>query len=95
MGFQKRLPKYCALMEQLYILLATTSTMNSDVLTAKARDDIVLSLATLMVHTAYPSQSDFKTVLSKLVKKHPVLKDCVGSGYVSYLNIHMYTSAYD
>ena len=57
--------------------VATTSTMKSGVLTAKARDRIVHSLATLIVvHTAYPSPSDYKTVLSKLVKKHPVLKDC-------------------
>ena len=64
----------------------TTSTMKSGVLTAKARDEIVHSLATLiMVHKVYPSPSDYNTVLSKLIKKHPVLKDCAGSGYVSIM----------
>ena len=58
--------------------------MKSGVLTPKARDEIIHSLATLiMVHTVYPSPSDYNAVLSKLVKKHPVLRDCVGSGYVS------------
>ena len=72
--------------------METTSTMKSGVLTPKARDEIVHSLATLiMVYTAHPSSSDYNAVCSNLIKKHPVLRDCVGSGYVSIMILNNYT----
>ena len=62
----------------------TNTALTSGVLTSKARDEIVKSLSTLMlVHTMHPTSDDYNTVCSRLIKKHPVLKDHIGSGYVS------------
>ncbi len=64
----------------------TAACVKSGVLTKKARDEIVNSLATLMlVHTSRPSPDDLTTVCKRLVRKYPVLKDKVDSGYVSHL----------
>ena len=53
-------------------------------LSQKARDEIVNSLSTLiLVHTIRPTSEDYNTVCSRLVKKHAVLKDHIGSGFVS------------
>ena len=62
----------------------TNTALTSGVLTRKARDEIVNSLSTLiLVHTMHPTADDYNTVCTKLIKKHPILKDHIGSGYVS------------
>ena len=62
----------------------TNEAMKSGALTPKARDEIVHSLATLiMVHTVRPTSTDYNLVCSRLVKTHPILKDRLDSGYVS------------
>ena len=66
---------------------STMKCLEDQILTGPARDEIVNSLATLiMLHTVTPSSSEYNTVCDRLVKKLPCLKDCIGSGYVS-LNV--------
>ena len=67
----------------------TTAALDSGRITRKARDEIVNSLSTLvLVHTMHPTSDDYNVVCSRLVKKHLILKDHIGSGYVSMqLNI--------
>lgn len=44
------------------------------------------SLSTLvLVHTMHPTSDDYNILCSRLVKKHAVLKDHIGSGYVSFI----------
>jgi RIO-like serine/threonine protein kinase len=53
--------------------------------TRKSRDEIVKALSTVMlVHTIHPDANDYNVICKKLVDKHPVLKDHVGSGYVNF-----------
>lgn len=62
----------------------TNTSLASGVITRKARDEIVNSLSTLMlIHTMHPSSDDYNTVCVRLIKKHTVLKDHIGSGHVS------------
>lgn len=63
----------------------TTNAIDSGRITRKARDEIVNSLSTLvLVHTMHPTSDDYNVLCSRLVKKHAVLKDHIGSGYVSF-----------
>ena len=63
----------------------TTAAIKSGKLNNKARDEVINSLATLMmVHTIKPTSSDYNTVCSKLVRVYPLLKDSADSGYVSH-----------
>lgn len=63
--------------------METMSSIKSGVPTRKARDEVINSLATLiMVHTLRPSPDDYSAVCKKLIQKHPILKDNIGSGYV-------------
>lgn len=62
----------------------TMSSIKSGVPTRKARDEVINSLATLiMVHTMRPTSNDYNTVCKRLIEKHTALKDNIGSGYVS------------
>ena len=71
----------------------TTTCVKSGILTKKASDEIVNSLATLMlVHTSRPSPDDFTTVCKRLAEKYPALKDKVDGGYVSYM--YMYSHVF-
>lgn len=63
--------------------MSTTTALNSGVPTAKARDEIVNALSTIiLVHTINPVSRDYNIICKKLIDKHPILKDAVGSGYV-------------
>ena len=63
---------------------ATTEEMKTGALTPKARDEIIHSLATLMmVHTIHPSPQDYNMVCSRLIKTYPLLKDQIDGGFVS------------
>ncbi len=54
------------------------------VVCAKARRDIVHTLRTLMLqHTRYPSSEEYTAVSRKLVEKFPKLHDGGKSGFVS------------
>lgn len=70
----------------------TTAALESGTPTGKARDDIINALATVtMVHTMNPTGSEYNTVCRRLTEKHPVLKDSIGTGYVSScINKHWY-----
>ena len=71
--------------------VVTNEALKSGVLTPKARDEIVHSLATLMmVHTIRPTPDDYNTVCLRLIKTHSILKDKVDSGYVSYIHIYIH-----
>ena len=62
----------------------TSAALQSGVLFQKARDEIVNSLSTLiLVHNIRPTSDDYNTVCNRLIKKHTVLKDHIGSGFVS------------
>ena len=64
----------------------TTSILESGVLKPKARDEIVNTLSTLIVvHTIKPTTNDYNTICSRLIKKRPVLKDHIGTGYVGMI----------
>lgn len=64
--------------------VVTNEAMKSGVLTPRARDEIVNSMATLMmVHTIRPTPNDYNTVCLRLIKAHPILRDGADSGYVS------------
>ena len=61
----------------------TTKAIETGVLTKSARVEIVHSVATLMLmHTSRPTPHDLDTV-SRLIEKHPKLRDTVDKGYVS------------
>ena len=64
----------------------TSTGLESGRITRKARDEIINSLSTLiLVYTIHPMPDDYNIVCRNLVKKHPILKDHIGSGYVSLL----------
>lgn len=64
--------------------VTTTAALKSGTPTGRARDDIVDSLATvMMVHTMHPAGSEYNIVCRKLIERYPTLKDSVGTGYVS------------
>ena len=64
--------------------IETMKALASGVPTGKARDEVVKALSTLiLVYTIRPTSNDYNTICSKLIKRHPVLKDHVGSGFVS------------
>ena len=64
--------------------VVTNEAMKSGVLTPKAWDEIVNSMATLiMVHTIWPTSNDYNTECLRLIKTHPILKDGADNGYVS------------
>ena len=66
--------------------VGTSAALKSGVPTRKARDEIVNSLSTLiLVHTIRPTSDDYNIICKKLVEKHPILKDHVGSGYVRHV----------
>lgn len=51
---------------------------------ARARDEIVKSLSTLvLVYTIRPTPEECAIIAKKLINKFPVLKDNQGNGYVS------------
>jgi len=69
--------------------VVTNEALKSGILMPKARDEIVASLSTLMmVHTIRPTSNDYNTVCLRLIKTHPILKDGVDSGYVSFFIIY-------
>ena len=74
---------------------ATMESIETKVLTGKARDEIIASLSTVMLlYTTTPTSSDYNIICDRLVKKIPVLKDVVGSGYVSWCVMHTCTLHY-
>ena len=63
---------------------ATSETIESGVLTRRARVEIHNALATLiLVHTSRPNSNDRDIICRRLVTKFPALKDSSPSGYVS------------
>jgi hypothetical protein len=63
---------------------ATSETIQSGVLTRRARVEIHNALATLiLVHTSRPNSNDRDIICRRLVTKFPALKDSSPSGYVS------------
>ena len=65
-----------------------TEAVNTGVVTARARREIVQVLRTyITAHTVYPSSEQYKMVCAKLVTKFPNLKDTKGSKYVSTILI--------
>ena len=63
----------------------TTLALKRGAPNGKARDDIINSVATAMlVHTMHPTGANYNCICQRLVEKHPVLKDSIGSGYVRY-----------
>ena len=68
----------------------TTACIKSGVLTKRSRDEIVNSLATLMlVHTSRPTPEDLTMVSRRLMEKYPILKDNVDGGYVSHTCLYV------
>ena len=62
------------------------SSIDTGVVTARSRREIVQTLRTLMLqHTRYPSSEQYNEVCRRLVGLFPNLKDSIGSGYVSYV----------
>lgn len=63
----------------------TTTAIKSGKLNNKVRDEVINSLATLMmVYTIKPTPNDYNTICSRLIQTYPVLKDDADRGYVSY-----------
>lgn len=58
--------------------------IETGVVIAKARQEIVQMLRTLMLqHTKYPTSDQYTTVCQKLIIKYPKLRDTIGSnGFV-------------
>ena len=49
------------------------------------RSEIITRLAwEIWQHIQYPSSEDYNKICKMLVQKHPILKDTIGNGYVSY-----------
>jgi len=64
----------------------TTTAIKSGKLNNKVRDEVINSLATLMmVNTINPTSNDYNTVCSRLVQAYPLLKDSADGGYVCYM----------
>lgn len=62
----------------------TNECIESGILTQRAQDEFVNSLATLMlVFTIRPTRKDYETVAAALVRVHPSVKDTSSNGYVS------------
>ena len=62
----------------------TLAGIESGIPTQRARNEIIDSLATLMlVHTRRPIPDDLTTICHRLVEKYPTLRDKVNNGYVS------------
>ena len=62
----------------------TNALLKTGMPTRRSRDEIVNALATLiLVHTIRPTPNDYNIICKKLVDKHPVLRDHIGSGFVS------------
>ena len=62
----------------------TTHCISTGILTSKAKDEIINSLATLMlVHTVRPKPADLNTMAASLARIHPSLKDTSATGFVS------------
>lgn len=61
--------------------------IETGVVVAKARQEIVQTLRTLMVqHTKYPTSEQYTNVCQKLIVKYSKLRDTIGSnGYVGYM----------
>ena len=73
----------------------TLTAIKSGIPTNRARNEIVNSLATLiLVHTNRPTPDDFTSVCQKLVTKYPTLKDKVDSGYVNLCMFILLSSSY-
>lgn len=71
---------------------ATTVAIETGVLTKSARNEIVDSLATLMLtYTSRPTSQDFTIICRRLMEKYPQLRDMIDEGYVSIKNIDIYT----
>lgn len=57
-------------------------------ITSAVRNEITAAVATLMmVHTTYPTPAQYTHVCEMLVKKHPILADTYGCGFVSALHV--------
>ena len=70
----------------------TTLALKRGAPNGKARDDIINSVATAMlVHTMHPTGANYNCICQRLVEKHPVLKDSIGSGYVRYIQVFINT----
>ena len=66
---------------------AVQKAIDTGVLCAKSRKDIVQTLRTLMLqHTRYPSSQEYTVVSQKLIQAFPKLHDGGSTGFVSHVN---------
>lgn len=65
------------------------SAVDTDIVTGRARREIIQVLRTYMTtHTVYPTSEQYKTVCKKLITKFPSLKDEEGTRYVSTIALY-------
>lgn len=63
---------------------ATMKVLSEEVITDKARIEIVSAIALQAYqHTTYPTSEEYTTMCRKLIERYPFLKDKIGNGIVS------------
>ena len=71
----------------------TTAAIETGILTPRHRDEIVNSVAHIMLsYTIKPSGTEYHTICRRLVQQYPTLKDDKSeTGYVSFVCMYYYT----
>ena len=74
----------------------TLASITEKQLTPAARKEIVQTLVTLVISRfgSNPSTSQFETVARRLILKYPFMRDDIGTGYVSCIQLHHFGLSY-
>jgi len=65
----------------------TEESIKKSEITKGVRSDIIASIAWEMWrYTQYPTSEEYTGVCKLLIQEHPVLKDTIGNGFVSFCN---------
>jgi len=68
----------------------TEKSIQRGEVTKGVRSEVIAALAwEVWRHTQYPTFEEYNEICQSLVRKHPILRDTIGNGYVS-LFVHSY-----